>query len=169
MQNVPPARANLEVVHPAEDPQIGNLATPINSSGFTKALINNLPAYRAGLSPQRRGLEIGMAHGYLLFGPFAFTSQFRNSPYSDLVGLIEAVLLVVILTLALSLYGGVGAQKPVATVTTPNPPEALATSEGWSEFAGSFLVGGIGGAAFAYLILQVFRSGVLEVFGSLGS
>ncbi|MBD2462464.1 photosystem I reaction center protein subunit XI [Oscillatoria sp. FACHB-1407] len=157
----------LDVVKPADDPQIGNLATPINSSPFTKALINNLPAYRAGLSAQRRGLEIGMAHGYLLFGPFAFTSQFRNSAVSDIVGLIEAVILVVILTICLSLYGGVGVQKPIATITTPNPPESLSTSEGWSEFAGSFLVGGIGGAAFAYIVYEIVKSGVFETFGNL--
>ncbi|HEY9648211.1 MAG TPA: photosystem I reaction center subunit XI [Chroococcidiopsis sp.] len=157
----------LDVVKPAGDPQIGNLATPINSSAFTKALINNLPAYRAGLSAQRRGLEIGMAHGYLLFGPFAITSQFRNTGVADLVGLIEAVILVVILTLCLSVYSSVGVGKPIATITTPKPPEALGTQEGWSEFAGSFLVGGIGGAGFAYLVYQVFNSGVFQSFGNL--
>lgn len=157
----------IDVVKPADDPQIGNLATPINSSNFTKALINNLPAYRAGLSAQRRGLEIGMAHGYLLFGPFAFTSQFRNSSVADIVGLIEAVVLVVILTICLSLYGGVGVKKPIATITTPTPPDSLSTSEGWSEFAGSFLVGGVGGAAFAYIVYEIFKSGVFETFGNL--
>lgn len=170
MQNLPSgvqAQANSEVVKAAGDPQVGNLATPINSSDFTRAFINNLPAYRANLSPQRRGLEIGMAHGYLLFGPFAFTSQFRNTGISDVVGLIEAVILVVILTICLSLYGGSQPKKPISTVTTPNPPSSLATSEGWSEFAGSFLVGGIGGAAFAYIIYEVVKSGVLQTFGNM--
>jgi photosystem I subunit XI len=156
-----------EVVKPAGDPQIGNLATPINSSPFTKALIGNLPAYRAGLSPQRRGLEIGMAHGYLLFGPFAITSQFRNTPVANIVGLIEAIILVTILTVCLSLYAGTQPNKPISTLTNPNPPSSLEDSEGWSEFAGSFLIGGIGGAAFAYLIYTVFSSGVLETFGNL--
>lgn len=156
-----------DAVKPAGDPQIGNLATPLNSSDFTKALINNLPAYRAGLSPQRRGLEIGMAHGYLLFGPFALTSQFRNTAVSDIVGLIEAIILVVILTACLSLYAGTKPKKPISTVTAPNPPSSLETSEGWSEFAGSFLIGGIGGAAFAYLLYEVFKSGVLQTFGNL--
>lgn len=156
-----------DVVKPADDPQIGNLATPINSSPFTKALIGSLPAYRAGLSPQRRGLEIGMAHGYLLFGPFAYTSQFRNTSVSDVVGLIEAVILVVILTVCLSLYAGVGPKKPVKTVTVSSTPGSLETSEGWSEFAGSFLIGGIGGAAFAYIIYEIVKSGVLESFGNL--
>lgn len=170
MQNLPSGvqvKANSEVVSAAGDPQVGNLATPINSSDFTKALINNLPAYRAGLSPQRRGLEIGMAHGYLLFGPFAFTSQFRNTGVSDIVGLIEAVVLVVILTVCLSLYAGAGPRKPISTITTPNPPNSLQTAEGWSEFAGSFLIGGIGGAAFAYIIYEIFKSGVLQTFGNM--
>jgi photosystem I subunit 11 len=34
---------NQEVVHAANDPQIGNLATPINSSGLVRAYIDNLP------------------------------------------------------------------------------------------------------------------------------
>ncbi len=70
-KNRPGDPRNQEVVHEAGDNQVGNLATPINSSDFTKSFINNLPAYRKGLSPQRRGLEIGMAHGYWLIGPFA--------------------------------------------------------------------------------------------------
>ncbi|NEP48678.1 MAG: photosystem I reaction center protein subunit XI, partial [Moorea sp. SIO3C2] len=37
---------NMDVINHGGDPQVGNLATPINSSGFTKAFINNLPAYR---------------------------------------------------------------------------------------------------------------------------
>lgn len=156
-----------DVVKAADDPQIGNLATPINSSDFTKALIGNLPAYRAGLSPQRRGLEVGMAHGYLLFGPFALTSQFRNTPVSDVVGLIEAVILVVILTVCLSLYASTKPKPPLSSVTTPDTPASLAHSEGWSEFAGSFLIGGIGGAAFAYIIYEIFKSGVLQTFGNL--
>ena len=156
-----------DVVKPAGDPQIGNLATPINSSDFTKALINHLPAYRPGLSAQRRGLEVGMAHGYLLFGPFALTSQFRNTGVSDIVGLIEAILLVVILTVCLSLYAGTHPSDPIKTITAPKQPLGLETAEGWGEFAGSFLVGGIGGAGFAYLLYEVFKSGVLQTFGNM--
>ncbi|TVQ20090.1 MAG: photosystem I reaction center protein subunit XI [Leptolyngbya sp. DLM2.Bin15] len=152
----------MQVIQPAGDPQIGNLATPVNSSGFTKAFINNLPAYRAGLSPQRRGLEIGMAHGYLLFGPFALGSHFRNTELADFVGLIAAIVLVLILTVCLSLYSSTGVLKPIATITNPHPPEALGTQEGWSEFAGSFLIGGMGGAVFAYILFQVFKAGVFQ-------
>lgn len=149
----------VDFVKPAGDPQVGNLATPINSSAFTQAFINNLPAYRQGLTPLRRGLEVGMAHGYLLFGPFAFTSQFRNSEFANLVGVIEAAALVLILTICLSIYASVTKLKPVATVTTPNPPDSFDTREGWSEFAAGFLVGGVGGAFAAYWLVtsDLFR------------
>jgi photosystem I subunit XI len=151
----------MDVIHPGGDPQVGNLATPINSSDFTKAFINSLPAYRAGLSAQRRGLEVGMAHGYLLFGPFAYASHFRNSELADFVGVVSAVILVLILTICLSLYSSTGVAKPVATVTTPNPPESLGNSEGWSDFTQGFLIGGMGGAVFAYIILQIVKAGIL--------
>ena len=54
-----------------DDPFVGHLATPITSSAVTRALLGNLPAYRFGLTPLLRGLEIGLAHGYFLIGPFA--------------------------------------------------------------------------------------------------
>lgn len=125
----------------------------MNSSGFTKAFIGNLPAYRQGLSPQRRGLEVGMAHGYLLYGPFALLGPLRDSDVPSIAGLLAAGSLVVILTVCLSLYSGANVKKEISDATTPfNPPEGLSTDEGWSEFAGSFLIGGIGGATFAYLL-----------------
>ncbi|MCU0570106.1 MAG: photosystem I reaction center subunit XI [Oculatellaceae cyanobacterium Prado106] len=157
----------MDVVKPADDPQIGNLATPINSSGFTKALINNLPAYRAGLSAQRRGLEIGMAHGYLLYGPFTFTGPYRNSGVATIAGLVGAVSLVVILTICLSIYASSKPNKPISTVTTPKTPAELETSEGWSEFASSFLIGGVGGATVAFLLYTVIYSNALDAFGNL--
>jgi len=53
-----------------DDPFVGNLATPVSTSSFTRSLLGNLPAYRPGISPLFRGLEIGMNHGYFLVGPF---------------------------------------------------------------------------------------------------
>ncbi|MBD2160847.1 MAG: photosystem I reaction center subunit XI [Limnothrix sp.] len=156
----------LDVVSHNGDPQVGDLVTPISGSGFTKALIQNLPAYRKGLSPIRRGLEVGMAHGYLLFGPFAFTSQFRNTSYGTLVGLIEAIILVTILSLCLSVYGNVTTKAPLASVAVSEVPAELGTKEGWSEFAGGFTIGGIGGAAFAYAVYSVVQSGVFQTFAN---
>ena len=142
-----------EVVFAAGDPQIGNLATPVNSSGVVTALIRNLPAYRKGLSAQRRGLEVGMAHGYLLIGPFAKLGPLRDSDHAILAGLLGAVGLVVILTVCLSIYTSTNPAKPIATVTTPDIPEDLGSQQGWNDFTTGFLVGGIGGAGFAYLLL----------------
>lgn len=142
-----------DAITPPGDPQIGNLETPLNSSGLSKAFISNLPAYRRGLSPQRRGLEIGMAHGYLLYGPFALLGPLRDSDIPGLAGLLAASSLVVILTACLSIYSGAGVNSSVSKTTTPfSPPEVFASDEGWSEFAGGFLIGGIGGATFAYLL-----------------
>ena len=145
---------SAEFIKPyAGDPQIGNLETPLNSSGLSKAFISNLPAYRQGLSPQRRGLEVGMAHGYLLYGPFALLGPLRDTDVPAIAGLLGAVGLVLILTVCLSLYSGANVSTAVSRNTLPyQPPENLSHDEGWSEFAGSFLIGGIGGAAFAYLL-----------------
>ncbi|MDX2215216.1 MAG: photosystem I reaction center subunit XI [Oculatellaceae cyanobacterium bins.114] len=152
---------NREVVFPAGDPQNGNLATPINSSNFTRTLINNLPGYRKGITPLRRGLEVGMAHGYWLIGPFVKLGPLRNTEIANLAGLLSAVGLVVISTLAISLYAFSFPPEPEATITTPAPPAALKSSEGWNEYASGFLIGGIGGAVFAYFILAN-----LDVFSS---
>lgn len=155
-----------DVIQHGGDPQVGNLATPVNSSGFSLAFIRNLPAYRKGLSANRRGLEVGMAHGYFIYGPFALLGPLRNTEYADTAGLLSAVGLIAILTIALSMYASVGVNKPVETLTTPNVPEALGTSEGWGEFASGFFIGGTGGAFFAYLLSQTpYLALIKEIVG----
>lgn len=69
-----------------DDPFVGHLATPITSSSVTRALLKNLPAYRQGLSPSLRGLEVGLAHGYFLIGPFSKLGPLRNSDIGLLAG-----------------------------------------------------------------------------------
>ncbi|MBX2866153.1 MAG: photosystem I reaction center subunit XI [Leptolyngbyaceae cyanobacterium MAG.088] len=135
-------------------PEVGNVATPINSSAVARTYINNLPAYRAGLSPFSRGLEVGVAHGYWFYGPFAILGPLRATDYAAVAGVIAAVSFVFILTIALSIYSAAGPDGPEGTLTTPNPPEAFSTREGWSNFASGFLVGGCSGAFFAYLLCQ---------------
>ena len=151
--NNPKDPRNREVVFPAFDIQNGNLATPINSSPLVKAYINNLPAYRAGLTPLRRGLEVGMAHGYWILGPFAKLGPLRDTDIANLAGLIATIGLIVISTLAISLYANTNPPQPTTTITTPNPPDAFKSEQGWDEYAGGFLIGGVGGAAFAYFLL----------------
>ncbi len=154
-KNNPSDARNQEVVSAASgNPQLGNLETPVNSSPISKWFIGNLPAYRPDLDPFRRGLEVGMAHGYLLFGPFSKLGPLRNAPSANLAGLLSTIGLVVILTACLSLYANSNPLKPVAMVTVPNPPSDFNTTEGWNNFAAAFLIGGIGGAAFAYFLIS---------------
>ena len=138
----------VDVIKAPGDPQIGNLATPINSSALTKFWIQNLPAYRVGLKPSRRALEIGMAHGYLLFGPFAKLGPLRNTDSANLAGMLSAAGLVVILTLCLSIYAASQPDAPLNNLAAAAPKD-LAAAGGWSEFARSFLIGGLGGVVTA--------------------
>ena len=142
----------IDKIQPAGDPQIGNLATPINSSGIVQNWIKNLPLYRPGLAAGRRGLEIGMAHGYFIYGPFALLGPLRNTSAGDVVGLLSATGLIIILTVALSVYGKVQAVADQGTITTPQIPNELKTSAGWSSFTTSFLIGGLGGALVAFVL-----------------
>nr|WDA99271.1 photosystem I subunit XI [Galdieria yellowstonensis]WDA99461.1 photosystem I subunit XI [Galdieria yellowstonensis] len=129
-----------------DDPFAGNLATPINTSSLTKNLLSNLPIYRRRLSPLLRGLEIGMAHGYFIIGPFYKLGPLRNSEIALLSGFLSSVGLIIFLTVGLLLYGNTSFDKDESK-------DQLQTSEGWNQFTAGFLVGAIGGAGFAYLIL----------------
>lgn len=128
------------------DPFVGNLSTPVSTSSFTKSLLSNLPAYRRGLSPLLRGLEIGMAHGYFLVGPFDKLGPLRNTDVALLSGFLSAVGLIIILTTCLTIYGS-------ASFSKDDSKDLLQTSEGWGQFTAGFLVGAVGGAGFAYLLL----------------
>ena len=138
------------------DPQTGHLSTPISDSEFTRNFIGNLPAYRKGLSPILRGLEIGMAHGYFLIGPWVKLGPLRDSEFANLGALISGIALIMIATACLSTYGIVSFQGESAEGADP-----LKTSEGWSQFASGFFVGAMGAAFVAYFLLESF--GVLDV------
>nr|QCI08754.1 photosystem I reaction center subunit XI [Sphondylothamnion multifidum] len=129
------------------DPFVGNLSTPVSTSSFTKGLLSNLPAYRRGLSPLLRGLEIGMAHGYFLVGPFDKLGPLRNTDFALLSGFLSTVGLIIILTTCLSMYGSVSFNQN-------DSKDLLQTSEGWGQFTAGFLVGAVGGSGFAYLLLD---------------
>ncbi|HBL14774.1 MAG TPA: photosystem I reaction center protein subunit XI [Cyanobacteria bacterium UBA11162] len=146
---------DIEMVKPyGGDPFVGHLSTPISDSAFTRAFIGNLPAYRKGLSPVLRGIEIGMAHGYFLVGPWVGLGPLRD--YADaryLGGLIGALALVLIGTAGMAAWGLVSLKS--SDESAPGT-DRLKTSEGWSEFAGGFFIGGMGGAFVAYFLLENF-------------
>ena len=131
-----------------DDPFVGHLATPITSSSLTRALLKNLPAYRFGLTPLLRGLEIGLAHGYFLIGPFAKLGPLRNSDIGLLAGFLSTIGLILILTLGLTIYGtaSFGQDK--------NSSNDLQTKKSWDQFKGGFFVGACGSAGFAFICLS---------------
>jgi len=138
-----------QVVQPYNnDPFTGHLSTPISDSAFTRAFIGNLPAYRKGLSPLIRGLEIGMAHGYFLVGPWTLLGPLRDSDHAYLGALIATLALILVATVALSSYGSVTFQSGESST------DSLQTADGWSQFASGFFVGASGGACVAYFLLE---------------
>ena len=130
-----------------DDPFVGNLATPISTSSFTKSFLSNLPAYRAGLSPLLRGLEIGMAHGYFLVGPFYKLGPLRSSDVALLSGLFSSIGLIIIMSACLAIYG-------IVSFEGNENKDLLQSSQGWKQFTSGWLVGSIGGSIFAYVLIS---------------
>jgi photosystem I subunit 11 len=135
-----------------DDPFVGHLATPITSSAVTRAILRNLPAYRFGLTPLLRGLEIGLAHGYFLMGPFVNLGPLRNSEIGLLAGFLSTIGLIIILTLGLTIYGV--ATFGQDTTQTATAETELQTRKGWDQFKGGFFVGACGSAGFAFICLS---------------
>ena len=130
------------------DPFVGHLATPITSSSVTRAILKNLPAYRFGLTPLLRGLEIGLAHGYFLIGPFIKLGPLRNSEVALLSGFLSTIGLITILTLGLTIYGTVTFKQDLN-----DNQNNLQTKKAWDQFKGGFFVGACGSAGFALICL----------------
>ena len=139
-----------------DDPFVGHLATPITSSAVTRAILKNLPAYRFGLTPLLRGLEIGLAHGYFLIGPFVKLGPLRNSDIALIAGFLSTIGLILILTLGLTIYGiaAFGQEKTIDSVSAPE----LQTKKAWDQFKGGFFVGACGSAGFAFICLSSIPS-----------
>lgn len=133
-----------------DDPFVGHLATPITSSSVTRAVLQNLPAYRFGLTPLLRGLEIGLAHGYFLIGPFAKLGPLRDSDIGLLAGFLSSIGLIIILTLGLTIYG-ISSFSQEKVQTRRND---LQTKQAWDQFKGGFFVGACGSAGFAFICLS---------------
>ena len=110
-----------------DDPFVGHLATPITSSAVTRTILGNLPAYRPGLTPLLRGLEIGLAHGYFLIGPFTKLGPLRNTDVALLAGFLSTLGLIIIATLGLTIYG-------YATFQNNDLKDELQSRTGWDQF-----------------------------------
>jgi photosystem I subunit 11 len=141
-----------DVVSPFEgDVFVGHLSTPITTSWLTKTYLGLLPAYKTGLSPLLRGINVGFVHGYFLLGPFVKLGPLRNSEVADFVGFVSTVGLIVILTTGLLAYGFVTFSEEKENKTTVD----FLNSKGWSKFTSGFITGGFGGASIGYVLLKL--------------
>jgi photosystem I subunit 11 len=159
------AAEKYQVIEPLNgDPFIGGLETPVTSSPLIAWYLSNLPAYRTAVAPLLRGVEIGLAHGYFLVGPFVLTGPLRNSAVRGEAGSLAAAGLVTILTICLTIYGiatfkeGAPSLAPNLTLTgRTKAADKLQTAEGWAGFTGGWFFGGISGVAWAYILLYVLN------------
>lgn len=134
----------------------------MTSSPLVANYLSSLPAYRTGVSPLLRGVEIGLAHGFLLVGPFIKLGPLRAvEGVAEISGCLSAAGLVLILTLCLSAYGTVTFQNEASTVGVKTlsgrsvSPDPLQSADGWSSFAAGFAVGGLSGVAWGYICTQI--------------
>jgi photosystem I subunit 11 len=141
-------------------PWWGNLATPINDSPLIRAYLRNLPAYRPGLTPFMRGLEIGMAHGYFLVGPEVVVGPLRETAHgANLSGLITAIYITVSACLGISIFALTtfqGNPRGAYNSHSKDDLRPLRQKDDWFQLGGGIFLGSMGGAVFAYLLLENF-------------
>lgn len=153
--------SEIEIIKPYQgNPFVANLSTPINDSTLAKAFINNLPAYRKGLTPFMRGLEIGMAHGYFLVGPEVVVGPLRETAHgANLSGLITAIFITASACLGISIFALTtfqGNPRGAYNSYSKDPLRPLRTREEWNQLNGGIFLGSMGGAVFAYFLLENF-------------
>merc|ERR1712054_141117 len=142
------------------DPFVGMMETPVTSSPIVSNYLSNLPAYRIAVSPLLRGVEIGLAHGFFIVGPFIKLGPLRNSEAAEVAGCLSGAGLILILTACLTMYGVAqfqGDETPLKSKTLTGRTiisDPAKTPEGWSKFSAGFLFGGLSGVAWAYIMTQ---------------
>ena len=134
-----------------DDPFVGHLSTPITTSSLTKTYLSLLPAYKSGLSPLLRGINIGFVHGYFLLGPFVKLGPLRDSSVANFVGFVSTISLIIILTTCLLMYGYVSFSDK--NLNQKSAVDFL-NAKGWSQFTSGFILGGFSGASIAYILLK---------------
>ena len=163
------------------DPFVGHLSTPISDSSITNAYLSLLPAYKPGLSPVLRGLNVGIVHGYFLLGPFVKLGPLRESPVANFMGFIATISLIIILTASLLIYGYVSFSTKSKEKTDEKLEEKIEkkiekktnnsqeledvnfeNSKGWYEFTSGFIVGGFGGTGIAYILLRLINFNIIS-------
>merc|ERR1712217_282098 len=157
------AQDKTQVIQPLNgDPFIGMLETPITSAPIVTKYLSYLPCYRLSVSTNARGVEIGLAHGFFMPGPFIKFGPLRNIEGSaEIAGCMSAADLILILAVCLSMYGSISFQhKNIVGVKTLSGrsivPDELFSSNGWNKFTSGWVVGGLSGVMYCYLCTQFF-------------
>jgi photosystem I subunit XI len=160
MTNEKSVTKTFDVVSPFQgDIFVGHLSTPITTSNLTRSYLSLLPAYKAGLSPLLRGINIGYVHGYFLLGPFVKLGPLRDSQVANFVGFVSTISLLIILTTCLLIYGFVSFSDSKAEEGSEKKELVdFLNSKGWSQFTSGFIVGGFGGTSIAYVLLKLVSS-----------
>merc|ERR1719329_2096126 len=133
------------------EPFAGDLVQSVVSDGkFAKQYLKAMAFYRDGLKPWQRGLEIGMAHGYFLIGPFTSLGPLRNTPEAATVGLLCGCAIVGLVSIGGLIFGST--IKPTRFDKEGDKPAA-----GFIEMINWHAVGGLGGAGFAHALITVLE------------
>ncbi|KAI3418601.1 uncharacterized protein J3R85_013664 [Psidium guajava] len=136
----------------------------IAPKGLSSSSFRVLPAKRTPSFTVKavQSEKVGLAHGFLLVGPFVKAGPLRNTEYAGAAGSLAAGGLVVILSVCLTMYGiasfneGEPSTAPSLTLTgRKKEPDQLQTADGWAKFSGGFFFGGISGVIWAYFLLYV--------------
>lgn len=157
--SVSQAEKTFDVIAPFQgDPFVGHLSTPVTTSNLTKTYLSLLPAYKSGLSPLLRGINIGFVHGYFLLGPFTKLGPLRESQVANFVGFVSTISLIVIMTACLLMYGYVTFSQSKKKNEEENKSIIdFLNPIGWRQFSSGFILGGFGGAGIAYLLLKLIH------------
>merc|ERR1719495_2243638 len=123
--------------------------TPVSNGGFAVQYTNAMAFYRDGLKPWQRGLEIGMAHGYFIIGPFVSLGPLRNTPEAATIGLLAGCAIIGLVSCGGLLFGAT--IKPTRFDRPGDLPGG-----GFQEMINWHAVGGLGGAGFPHALLTVF-------------
>jgi len=134
-----------------KEPFSAEVRTPLTEGRFSKMFIQNTAFYREGLKPWQRGIEIGMAHGYFIIGPFVSLGPLRDTPVAATVGLLCGCAII-------GLVSAGGLLAGTTLKPTLFDKEGDEAGSGWQEVINWHAVGGLGGAGFAHALLTVFGS-----------
>ena len=89
-----------------------------------------------------------MAHGYFLIGPFATLGPVRTSQIINLSSCLSAFALILILGLALKLYG-------IVLFTNKNQTGISISEKDYNKFVAGFIFGAFGGNFLSFLLLNI--------------